>query len=146
MCGVLRVRSSTAESVTLAPEQSSLCREHASSVVSCLGSGEEGHAGFPNGKPTGILLLLSRLLSFRKDPAMNATSSQGRQVKGPTNWEPFPRDEPRLPCTTDMNSTVHTVVDDIRSCLLGATTAERSRDGLAVWSRGKTHPKGTCWH
>jgi len=128
VCDVLRVRSTSAESEMLAPEQSSLCREHASSIVLVLAVEKRVMLGV---NPTGISPLLSRLLSFRVDPAMNATSSRRRQVKGPMNRCPFPRDEPRLPCTNDMNPSVHTVVDDIRSCLLGATTADRSRDGPA---------------
>jgi len=45
-----------------------------------------------------------------------------------------------LPCTNDVNLTVHTVVDDIRSCLLGATTVERSRDG-PLTDQGTTSPE-----
>jgi len=36
----------------------------------------------------------------------------------------FPRDGQPLPCTNGADPNVHAVVDDIRSCLLGATTAE----------------------
>lgn len=62
---------------------------------------------------------------------MNATGSR-RVLSGnglPRTGDPFPKTS-RDYLTNDVNSTVHTVADDIRSCLLGVTPS-KVRDGRA---------------